>query len=1000
MNTSPCTIIEPRLPDYLAGTLPDAERAEIRAHLADCPACREMADTLQLVGGAMALTPLRETLDENRREQIHEALRTRGARPAPSRRWRQLLTWLNPARAPTPALRLAMSVITFVVLPLCLIALLAPSFQSVKTRADHEAGWAATSAPMSDPESALSVSTRGDARVLAKELEATREAPISESVVNGVVPADGLEARVPVPRETEVTKTGERLAFAFTTSDGAAAPQRASGLVESPAPATAPAKPARPPAPSEPAAVPADQALRMQGLFAGRSVGGRETKEAQVTADKTDQYGHDDYAYEDSRRRGAVATKSEAVGVGRGELRSELKPATKPALGGDLWDSDGDKRPVVALGGVTRTEDFDRSVLADENGARGPHAAWYSDVPTPVPAAPPVITASGTAITLEDGRAKHAGEKAAARPARPDGNERLSLEKDSEGVLSLKGLAGASDDAMDEVSEVAMDKKKREGGKFERDYLYDATGREGVKPRGNMTGAGEGEAARALHESESADGDTLGSLARFTVTNGTAVNGEPLVAVAPVGRAVGGGGAVADGPRPAAPRVPAGFNPYTDAKQDAFSTFAIDVDTASYTLTRQALGEGRMPDPEEVRTEEIVNAFDYDYAPPAAGAFALHSELAPSPFRAPLELLKIGVQGKLIGRDAKRPAVLTLVIDGSGSMDTADRLGRIRRALHLLAGQLKPQDSIAIVQFSEQARLLLDRTSGTNATAVRAAVDALGASGSTDLEAGLRLGYEVAARGFRSGAANRVILLSDGVANLGAASAQAILATVEQYRRQGIYLTVLGFGRGNYDDAMLEQLANKGDGQYAFVDSDAEAKRLLVDQWEQTLHVIARDAKIQVEFNPARVVRWRQVGYENRKLRRQDFRNDAVDAGEVGSGQSVTALYDLELTGDAGQPIATVRVRYQDPDTRAMTELEQRVTVADRHRSFAAAPVRYRVAACAAEFAERLRVSPYAAGTDWETLVATLRPAALELPLDQRVQELLRLAEAARGLAD
>lgn len=997
MNTSPCTNIEPRLPDYLAGALPDAERAEIHAHLAGCPACREMADTLQLLSGAMAQVPLRETLDEARREQIHEALRTRGTRPAPVCRWAQVLAWLNPARAPTPALRLAMSVITFVALPLCLIALLAPSMTRVKSRADHEAGWATTAAPSSGPESALSVSTRRDAVVLAKEPEATREAPASDSVVNSVVPADDRDAEVTVPLEIAVTKSGERLAFAFTASDGAAAPQLEAGRVDSPAPETAPAKPARPPAPSEPAALSADQALGMQGLFAGHSAGGRLGGEAQVAVSGKDQHGQDDYSYKDSRRRSAI---SQAGGLERGSLRSELKPATKTASGVDMWDSDGDKRAVVALGGVRRTEDFDRSVLADENGARGPHAAWYSDVPTPVPAAPPVITVRGTAITLEDGRAKHAGEKAAARPARSDGNERLSLETSGERVLSLKGLAGASDDATDEVSDVAMDKKKREEGQFERDYLYDATGREGVKPRGNMTGVGEGEAALELHESESGDGDTLGSLARFTVTNGTAVNGEPLVAVAPVGRAVGGGGAVVDGPRPAAPREPAGFNPYTDAKQDAFSTFAIDVDTASYTLTRQALGEGRMPDPEEVRTEEIVNAFDYDYAPPAAGAFALHSELAPSPFRAPLELLKIGVQGRLIGRDAKRPAVLTLVIDGSGSMDTADRLGRIRRALHLLAGQLKPQDSIAIVQFSEQARLLLDRTSGTNATAVRAAVDALGASGSTDLEAGLRLGYEVAARGFRSGAANRVILLSDGVANLGAASAQAILATVEQYRRQGIYLTVLGFGRGNYDDAMLEQLANKGDGQYAFVDSDAEAKRLLVDQWEQTLHVIARDVKIQVEFNPERVVRWRQVGYENRKLRRQDFRNDAVDAGEVGSGQSVTALYDLELIGDAGQPIATVRVRYQDPDTRAVTELEQRVTVADRHRSFDAAPPRYRVAACAAEFAERLRVSPYAAGTDWETLVATLRPAALELPLDQRVQELLRLAEAARGLAD
>ncbi len=171
-----------------------------------------------------------------------------------------------------------------------------------------------------------------------------------------------------------------------------------------------------------------------------------------------------------------------------------------------------------------------------------------------------------------------------------------------------------------------------------------------------------------------------------------------------------------------------------------------------------------------------------------------------------------------------------------------------------------------------------------------------------------------------------------------------------------------------------------------------------MDQWEQTLHVIARDAKIQVEFNPARVVRWRQLGYENRQLRRQDFRNDAVDAGEVGSGQSVTALYDVELAGDPAQPIGTVRVRYRDPDTGAVTEQEQRITTAERHRRFADAPARFRVAAAAAEFAERLRMSPYAEGSDWATVLGVLRPAALELSLDQRVQELVRLAQAAQGL--
>lgn len=464
--------------------------------------------------------------------------------------------------------------------------------------------------------------------------------------------------------------------------------------------------------------------------------------------------------------------------------------------------------------------------------------------------------------------------------------------------------------------------------------------------------------------------------------------------------------------RPSPPRKPAGFNPYIESAADAFSTFGIDVDTASYTLTRQALNEGRLPDPEQVRTEEIVNAFDYDYAPPAGrDAFSIDARLAPSPFRPPLELLRVGIKGSLPGRDAKKAAVLTLVVDSSGSMDTPDRLGRIRTALAMLVEKLQPRDSVAIVAFSTEPRLLLDRTPGTNKKAMRAAIDALTASGSTQLEGGLKLGYEVAARGFVSGAANRVILLSDGVANLGAATAEAILKTVEQHRQQGIYITVLGFGSGNYDDAMLMNLADKGDGMYAFVDSDEEAKRLLVDQWEQTLHVIAKDVKIQVEFNPDRVQRWRQIGYEKRHLKREDFRNDAIDAGEVGSGQSVTALYDIELRSGnipvpeighrnvSGTPIATVRVRYKDPDTGRVTELEQRVTEINRTCDFSLTPARFRVAACAAEFAELLRVSPYTAGTDMNAVVQTLRPAATELRLDQKVQELLRLVQAAGGLA-
>ena len=443
---------------------------------------------------------------------------------------------------------------------------------------------------------------------------------------------------------------------------------------------------------------------------------------------------------------------------------------------------------------------------------------------------------------------------------------------------------------------------------------------------------------------------------------------------------------------------PAEFNPYVEAAENAFSTFSIDVDTAAYTMSRKEILEGRAPAPETVRTEEFVNFFDYDYAAPAAGMFAVHTAMALSPFRPPLELLKIGVQGQRLGREQERAAVLTLVIDTSGSMNTADRLGLIRQSLHLLLDKLAPEDRVALVQFASEPRLLLEHTPASEKNRILAAVDSLKTSGSTQLEGGLKLGYETAARGFRPGASNRVLLMSDGVANLGAGDAEAILRTVEQFRKQGITCSVLGFGSGIYNDPMLEKLADKGDGQYVFIGSLDEARRVLVDNLAATLHVIASDVKIQVEFNPKRVKRFRQIGYENRKLTKEQFRDDTVDAGEVGSGQSVTALYDVELHGPAAEPVGTVRVRYRRADTGAIEEIAHRITATDRLPAFDKAPARYRLAAGVAEFAEKLRRSPYTDGTEFPEIENALRPAALELSLDSNVQDLVRLVEAARRL--
>jgi len=457
-----------------------------------------------------------------------------------------------------------------------------------------------------------------------------------------------------------------------------------------------------------------------------------------------------------------------------------------------------------------------------------------------------------------------------------------------------------------------------------------------------------------------------------------------------------------------------GVNPFHTAAERPFSTFSIDVDTAAYTVTRNYMSQGFLPPAESVRTEEFVNFFDYAYKPAKHATFRVYAECAPSRFGRGLHLLKIGIKGRRLGREEQRRAVLTLLIDTSGSMGKPDRLALIKKSLRMLVDKLAPRDLVAIVQYSSHARLVLEHTPVARKERILGVIDGMQCSGSTNLEEGMTRAYSVASRSFVGGAENRVLLLSDGAANLGTLAAADILKKIEKCRKQGIYCSVFGFGIGTYDDTMLETLANKGNGNYAFIDSDDEAKRVFVDDLGATLNTIAADVKIQVEFNPERVRRYRQLGYENRQLKKEDFRNDAVDAGEVGSGQSVTALYELELKGtgswrstvNSQRPVvgkrdelAVVRVRYRRVDTGKVEEIQQRITDSDILEHFKAAPARFRLAACVAEFAEILRVSPFAAGSDCEDVAADLRPVALELELDGRVQELLRMVHGARGMS-
>lgn len=454
---------------------------------------------------------------------------------------------------------------------------------------------------------------------------------------------------------------------------------------------------------------------------------------------------------------------------------------------------------------------------------------------------------------------------------------------------------------------------------------------------------------------------------------------------------------------PAAPRAPRAkatvFNPFVATTENRFSTFAIDVNTASYNLTRQSLRSGALPEPDVVRTEEILNAFDYGDTAPDRATFRVYVEGAPSPFgEAGLSLLRIGVKGKRLGREEQRPAMLTFLVDSSGSMAQPNRLGRARTALRLLVDQLAAADKIQIISFDDKARLVLPPTSARQKQAILQAFDRIQCNGSTNLEDGMHRAYQQAAKAFAPGGENRVILISDGVANLGADNAQDILREIEAFRKQGVTCSVFGVGEGSYNDALLEELANKGQGVYRFLDSDEEVKRVFVDDLAATLNNIATDVKIQVEWSSEAVRRFRQLGYERRALKAEQFRDDTVDAGEVGSGQSVSALYELDLApGGKHAALGTVRVRYRRADTGAIEEISQAITPEMIAPSLRAARPQFRLAASAAAFAEMLRGSPYVT-REYTDVAHLLLPVTQELALDTRVKELQKLVETAATL--
>ncbi len=456
-----------------------------------------------------------------------------------------------------------------------------------------------------------------------------------------------------------------------------------------------------------------------------------------------------------------------------------------------------------------------------------------------------------------------------------------------------------------------------------------------------------------------------------------------------------------------------GVNPFIATDEDPLSTFAVDVDAASYTVMRRYVSLGHLPPADAVRVEEFVNFFPQGYPHFEHEDFRILMEGAPSPFGSGYQLLRVGIKGREVDDADRKPVRLTFVIDVSGSMARENRLGLVKRTLHLLLDRLHGDDQVGIVVYGSTGRDVLEPMplggQGDDSPEARRrvldAIDQLVPGGSTNAEDGLQLGYEMARRMYRQGAINRIVLCSDGVANVGRTGPESILARVRREADRGIRLTTIGFGMGNYNDVLMEQLADRGDGNHYYVDDLDEARRVLADHLTGTLQTIAQDAKVQVEFDSTRVLRYRLLGFENRDIADRDFRNDKVDAGEIGAGHEVTALYEVKLApGVKRGTIATVRFRYARPDHETagapdVREIEERLDAAALERWFQNASPHFRLDAAVAEFAEILRGSYWAKESRIADVLPVARSAAAQLG-DEPSAEFVSILEQAAALRE
>lgn len=451
--------------------------------------------------------------------------------------------------------------------------------------------------------------------------------------------------------------------------------------------------------------------------------------------------------------------------------------------------------------------------------------------------------------------------------------------------------------------------------------------------------------------------------------------------------------------------------------QEPVSTFSIDVDTGSYANVRRMLNAGRLPPADAVRVEEMINYFPYNYPLPKGNApFAVHTEIAPAPWNASRLLLRIGIKGQDVAKESLPAANLVFLVDVSGSMNSPERLSLLKSALKLLVNQLRAQDRVSLVTYASGTQVVLEPTSGSNKARIIAALDNLRAGGSTAGAAGINLAYSMAQQGYIKGGINRILLATDGDFNVGITSFEALKNLAAEKRKSGVSLSTLGFGVGNYNEKLMEQLADAGNGNYSYIDTLNEGQKVLVNEMTSTLATIAKDVKIQIEFNPAVVSEYRLIGYENRMLQREDFNNDKVDAGEVGAGHTVTALYELNLRGNRGSvdplrygkekpvvindasELAFLRLRYKEPDGEVSKLVEWPLHREQVQSSFERASGEFRFAAAVAGFGQLLRGGKYSGAMDYAGVARIAAEARGADSFGYR-GEFLRLVKLAESLA-